>query len=86
MPADPDVDHLLRRMAELEERVRALESRDSGSAETTGWGDAANPDEPSAHVRELIAAGHKIEAIKAYREETGAGLKEAKKRVEQLAG
>jgi hypothetical protein len=40
---------------------------------------------PSARVRELAAdPKNKIAAIKAYREQTGAGLKEAKDVVERL--
>lgn len=35
-------------------------------------------------LRALVAAGHKIDAIKRYRELTGAGLKEAKDAVEAL--
>ena len=35
-------------------------------------------------VIELMKAGQKIQAIKAYREQTGAGLKEAKDYVEGL--
>jgi ribosomal protein L7/L12 len=35
-------------------------------------------------VRALLAEGRKIGAIKAYREETGAGLKEAKDAVEAI--
>ncbi len=37
----------------------------------------------SADVRELAEAGRKIEAIKLYRERTGAGLAEAKRAVEE---
>jgi hypothetical protein len=36
----------------------------------------------SPRVEALIASGRKIEAIKAYREETGVGLKEAKEAVD----
>ena len=36
-------------------------------------------------IVELMKAGQKIEAIKLYREQTGAGLKEAKDYVEKLA-
>jgi ribosomal protein L7/L12 len=36
------------------------------------------------HVRKLVAEGHKIEAIKAVREHTGLGLKEAKDYVEAI--
>ena len=35
-------------------------------------------------VMELVKAGQKIQAIKLYREQTGAGLKEAKEYVEGL--
>jgi hypothetical protein len=35
-------------------------------------------------IMELMNAGHKIQAIKLYREQTGAGLKEAKDYVERL--
>ncbi|OYN85256.1 ribosomal L7/L12 family protein [Parenemella sanctibonifatiensis] len=37
----------------------------------------------SAEVRALVAQGKKIEAIKVYRQETGVGLAEAKRRVEE---
>lgn len=47
------------------------------------WG---SPAEPSDHVRQLaVAPGSMIEAIKAYRQQTGVGLKEAKAVVETLA-
>jgi ribosomal protein L7/L12 len=39
---------------------------------------------PEQSIRELLAAGRKIEAIKLYREQTGAGLKEAKDAVEAI--
>jgi hypothetical protein len=39
-------------------------------------------DQVSERVKELVRTGKKIEAIKMYREETGAGLKEAKDAVE----
>jgi ribosomal protein L7/L12 len=37
-------------------------------------------------VIDLVRSGRKIEAIKLYREQTGAGLKDAKDAVEQIAG
>jgi large subunit ribosomal protein L7/L12 len=37
-----------------------------------------------AHVRALAASGQKIEAIKAYREATGVGLKQSKEFVDSL--
>lgn len=42
------------------------------------------PAEKPASVLELLRAGRKIEAIKAYRESTGVGLKEAKDAVEAM--
>ncbi len=38
----------------------------------------------SEAVAEALRAGHKIEAIKIYRAETGAGLREAKEYVEAI--
>jgi ribosomal protein L7/L12 len=37
-------------------------------------------------VNALLVQGKKVQAIKAYRDSTGAGLKEAKDAVERLAG
>ena len=45
----------------------------------------ADPD-LSPTVRELADKGQKINAIKAYREETGAGLKDAKEAVDAYLG
>lgn len=36
-------------------------------------------------VLELVAAGRTVEAIKAYRDATGAGMKEAKAAIDDLA-
>jgi ribosomal protein L7/L12 len=44
---------------------------------------AASP-QAQQQIRDLMAAGNKIEAIKVYRAETGVGLKEAKDAVEAL--
>ncbi len=50
---------------------------------------AAGPDQPASEsedeVLNLMRSGKKISAIKAYRERTGVGLKEAKDAVEALA-
>lgn len=51
--------------------------RNDGSAPTPSAG-------IDAEVRILAAAGHKIEAIKLLREQTGMGLREAKEAVERL--
>lgn len=42
------------------------------------------PSTLSPAVRDLLRQGKKINAIKAYREETGAGLREAKDAVERV--
>ena len=42
------------------------------------------PEDKLAHIREALFRGHKIEAIKLYREGTRAGLVEAKTAVEKL--
>ncbi len=43
----------------------------------------APPDDGLGDIRDLIARGRKIEAIKAYRERTGSGLAEAKAAVDR---
>jgi ribosomal protein L7/L12 len=40
----------------------------------------------SPEILELVHEGNKIQAIKLYREETGVGLREAKKFIESLEG
>jgi ribosomal protein L7/L12 len=49
-----------------------------------GQADAGTAAEPSAQVLALLNAGKKIDAIRVYRTETGAGLAEAKAAVEAL--
>lgn len=66
---------LLRRLDRLEDKVDLLLNH-------------AGLEEPPVprkdEVVSLVRAGKKIEAIKVYREATGAGLAEAKRAVEQL--
>ena len=52
----------------------------SPSGPTSGPQDALE-----RQVRELLAEGRKIEAIKVYRERTGVGLADAKEAVERIA-
>ena len=78
MSGDPAVNHLLKRVAELEERIARLEQ--DGSA----TGSARDSSEPSAFVRELALSGNAVQAIHEYREESGVGLKEAKRRIDAL--
>jgi ribosomal protein L7/L12 len=74
--------------ANLQEAKRAVERiemqmRTEGleAPQPTSYTSQANLEE----VRRLLQAGQKINAIKAYREATGVGLKEAKVAVERLA-
>nr|WP_121253478.1 ribosomal protein L7/L12 [Nocardioides ferulae] len=74
------------RIAQLEERVRRLEvtvallAQERGSLPDVDGAAAAG--DPWADVRDLVARGKKIQAIKVVRERTGMGLKEAKELVE----
>jgi hypothetical protein len=63
-------------------RLTAIERRLSLIMEHLG---VADPQPHLAPVRAELARGRKIEAIKAYREITGAGLREAKEAVDGLA-
>lgn len=75
---------MLLQQARSETRQRNLELRLSRLLKHVGFdADAKLP--PSEEVRALAATpGSKIAAIRAYREQTGAGLKEAKEAVERL--
>jgi ribosomal protein L7/L12 len=59
---------------------------DSGSFETPSAGNSSNiaPGNAQEAVRALLNSGHKIEAIKRVREQTGLGLKEAKDLVDAM--
>jgi large subunit ribosomal protein L7/L12 len=66
---------LARRVSELERRLAALEG---------GGAAPAGPPPVDPEIRELLRSGNKINAVKRYRELTGAGLKEALDAVERL--
>jgi len=70
-------DDVARRLAELESRVAELEEQ---VARVPGISNA------SAEVRDLVAKGKLITAIKIYRRESGASLLQAKNYIESLAG
>lgn len=71
---DPTLEALARIERKLDLVMQHLEIRDY----------APPAPDPLAQVRDLARRGRKIEAIKAYRELTGVGLKEAKDAVEGL--
>ncbi len=78
----PDADHeileLKRRVAELESQIAFL-LRNLGLEypKPSTW-------EVSPKIMDLVRRGKKIEAIKLFRQETGAGLKDAKEFIESL--
>lgn len=86
------------RLALLETRVQQLfehldvTPRESPAGTDSGWWGASGeggppPDAASdPEIQDLVAKGNEVQAIKRYRELTGAGLREAKKAIEQLKG
>jgi ribosomal protein L7/L12 len=65
------------RLARLEQRVAAIAAHVGAPSELAPSG--------SADVLALLDEGNRIGAIKLYREQTGAGLEEARDAVEELA-
>jgi len=69
---------------EFHRRLRWIEAKVDKLLSLQGVG-VPGPSEPSAQVISLAAAGKKIEAMRLYREESGADLKRAIKVVEEAA-
>lgn len=79
------VDHLAREVRVLEDLVARLAHRAGvGSAELAELRGQTQPG-ITPEIRSLVAEGKHIPAIKAYREQTGAGLKEAKDAIDAFA-
>jgi ribosomal protein L7/L12 len=70
-----------RRLARVDRRLARVEEKLDAIAGHLGVA-LTEPDLPQ--VREFLRQGKKIQAIKAYRESTGADLKEARDAVERL--
>ncbi|HOP27094.1 MAG TPA: hypothetical protein PLM22_05190 [Candidatus Sabulitectum sp.] len=68
----------------LRKRVEILETRVDNLMRNAGHDVPKSPSEASEEVMELLLTGNKIGAIKAYRKQTGASLKDAKEFVESL--
>ncbi|MBI3099817.1 MAG: ribosomal protein L7/L12 [Planctomycetes bacterium] len=91
-PAAPRIetdDRLTRlegRVGDLERKLDSIRQLLAPDAAAPGASPAACPltEEGRAAVLDLIRQNRKIEAIKAYREKTGSGLKEAKDAVEAM--
>ncbi|MCM2420135.1 MULTISPECIES: ribosomal protein L7/L12 [unclassified Streptomyces] len=75
---------LERKVDRVERRIRLMERRQELILRHLGIEEVDAPD--LREINELVRQGKKIQAIKAYRELTGAGLKEAKEAVERLPG
>ena len=72
-------------VADLRERLEKLESRVSYLFRSLGIESGPHPPwQASPKVLDLVTQGKKVEAIKAFREESGASLKDAKIFVESL--
>lgn len=90
----PQTDVDSRQVADLNARVTQLEAAvarlEAQLASSAAGGGAVAPVSPPpdpawlVEVRSLLLRGKKIQAIKVYREGTGAGLKEAKDAVEAM--
>jgi len=78
------VDFLQWQVRELEELVKQLAERaDVGEAELLSMRGQVEPG-ITPQIRQLVAEDRHIEAIKAYRQQTGAGLKDAKDAIDAL--
>ena len=79
------VDHLAREVRVLEDLVARLAHRAGvGAAELAQLRGQTQPG-ITPEIRSLVAQDKHIAAIKAYREATGAGLKEAKDAIDAFA-
>lgn len=90
MSSEDVLDHG-RRIAALERKVAELYNRLGQAEPDLGGGLRFASDEPASvaasedpRVLELIDSGNKIQAVKLYRELTGAGLKESNDAVEAI--
>jgi len=68
----------------LRKRVEILETRVDNLMRNAGYDIVKPSSDASEEVMELLLTGRKIEAIKVYRRETGASLKDAKEFIESL--
>jgi ribosomal protein L7/L12 len=80
--------HVIERIGEIDARLDRLEGAIRLLLDHAGITyDLAAERKPqfSPLVLELVKAGRTVEAIKAYRDDTGAGMKEAKAAIDELA-
>ena len=79
MPTEAEFLLLQSRLRELEDRLEYLYKR----LNISYTGPSSDPVR-SPEIRDALQRGNKIEAIKIYRELTGAGLAEAKRAIDQI--
>jgi ribosomal protein L7/L12 len=97
--SDQEIFEIKRRLALIESRLEQLfeklDMAPRGATSGGGWwggsgddaaGELGSGADTDAQVLDLIASGNKIQAVKRYRELTGAGLKEAKDAVDRIEG
>ena len=75
---------LAARVAELERKVEYLMQRLGAGTPVPSGTMGMSPTPVPPDVVELARAGHKIEAIKRYREVSGVGLREAKDAIDAI--
>ncbi len=68
----------------LRKRVEVLEAKVDNLMRNAGYDVDKPAVEASSEVKELLIAGDRIAAIKVYRRETGASLKDAKEYIDSL--
>jgi ribosomal protein L7/L12 len=71
-------------LMEFHRRLRVVEDR-LARLEQAGPNASPGGSEPSAEVKVLAESGHKIEAMRLYRQQSGADLRAAKEVVERLS-
>jgi ribosomal protein L7/L12 len=76
-----EIEALFHRVEALEARVAALDGRPSPAPSGAGDQDAARSD---PQITELARQGNLLEAVRLYRDQTGASLSEAKAAVEEM--
>ena len=69
----------------LKKRIEVLETKVDNLLRNAGFDVKKPSSDASNEVMELLLSGRKVEAIKTYRIETGASLKDAKEYIESLS-
>jgi len=83
LPSDAErIDRLERQVQYLLRYVGV--DPDAAAADTTAFGAGPVPPGASPEIVALVRSGKPIQAIKVYRQMTGAGLKEAKDAIDRL--